>query len=267
MQVKPAPPTPDRTVTCLNCGTEFVGPHCHACGQREAGRITMRGVGSEFANQFVALDRGLWYTVVQLTRNPGDVIRRYLAGQRRRYVGPAAYLLYATAVLLLASRGLAKLELEGLRASARRLTRGANPLLTPEQAEAFAGVMHAVSGQMTYSTLALAVPFALLLRLLFRKSGVNLAECAVFTLYVLGHACVYYLAFIPYLLLGPRGTEPMMWATIAVYTFTCLHAALGFFGARVGTAVRALAALVLSYFAFAVALIYGALGYALVFVR
>ncbi len=267
MQVKPAPPTPDRTVTCLNCGTEFVGPHCHACGQREAGRITMRGVGSEFANQFVALDRGLWYTVVQLTRNPGDVIRRYLAGQRRRYVGPAAYLLYATAVLLLASRGLAKLELEGLRASARRLTRGANPLLTPEQAEAFAGVMHAVSGQMTYSTLALAVPFALLLRLLFRKSGVNLAECAVFTLYVLGHACVYYLAFIPYLLLGPRGTEPMMWATIAVYTFTCLHAALGFFGATAGTAVRALAALVLSYLAFAVALIYGALGYALVFVR
>jgi len=267
VQIEPAPSTPGGAVPCLNCGTELVGPHCHACGQRQAGRLTLRGLGSEFAHQFLALDRGLWYTVVQLTRDPGDVIRRYLAGQRRRYVGPAAYMLYATAILLLAGRGLAQMELEGLRSSARSLTRGADPLLSREQAEAFVGVVHAVSGQMTYSTLVLSVPFAVLLRMLFRKSGVNLAECAVFTLYVLGHACVLYLALIPFLLLNASGTEPLMWATIGVYTVSCLRAALGFFGARVGTAVRALVALVLSYSLFALALIYGALGYALLFVR
>jgi hypothetical protein len=252
---------------CLNCGAPLGGAYCQACGQRAlAERLTLGDVSAEFIQQFLAIDRGLWYTVTELTRDPGGVIRRYLGGQRRRYMGPVTYLLFGTALLLLAYSLFADSDLEYIRSRTESLSKGANPLMTAQQADTFGRIMAAFSQQMTFVTLVIAMPFAVTLRWLFRRTGINLAESVIFTLYVFGHCTVLYIAVVPLLLLFGANSEIRMWTALAAYLLVCVQAGIGFFGGGPGTAVRMGAVLAVSYASSTLVLSFGALLYVLLFV-
>ena len=77
-----------------------MGEYCHQCGQHFLERLTIRLFVHELVTR-VSIERGLLYTVWDMTRDPGGVIRRYIAGQRRRYVSPVTYLLFGAALMLL----------------------------------------------------------------------------------------------------------------------------------------------------------------------
>jgi hypothetical protein len=243
---------------CLNCGNAAPHRFCASCGQRAiGGRLTLRGLWDEFAQQFLALDRGLWFTAAELTLRPGDVIRRYLDGQRRRYVGPVSYLFFGTALLLLAMQlSFGDRDLEAIRKSATYMTepgrRGA--FMSPRQADAYARLMFEMTRNMTARTLGMAVPFALLLRRLFRRTGINLAEAGVFTLYAFAHTCVLYAPFEPLFAATDASMNARGVASMVAYVAVCTHAALGFFGRRLGSAVRVNVAFFGSYFLFLIPL-------------
>jgi len=80
-----------RDNACLNC--EQILPaaarFCPACGQRTHRRVpTVIDFIKELAGNYFAIDGSLWRTLKLLLLFPGMLTRKYLDGQRSRYVKP-----------------------------------------------------------------------------------------------------------------------------------------------------------------------------------
>jgi Protein of unknown function (DUF3667) len=80
---------------CLNCGTALLGPHCHQCGQ--AGHIhrTLTAFWHDLAHSVLHFDGKLWRTLPLLAWRPGELTRRYVAGERASFVSPMALFLFS----------------------------------------------------------------------------------------------------------------------------------------------------------------------------
>jgi hypothetical protein len=80
---------------CLNCGTELIGAHCHACGQKAHLHRTLGAFGHDLLHGALHLDGKTWKTLPQLAFKPGELTRRYVAGERARFVSPMALFLFS----------------------------------------------------------------------------------------------------------------------------------------------------------------------------
>jgi len=79
---------------CLNCGTTLVGPHCHACGQKGHVHRTLHAFGHDFLHSVLHFDGKIWRTLPMLAWKPGDLTRRYVHGERAKFVSPLALFLF-----------------------------------------------------------------------------------------------------------------------------------------------------------------------------
>ena len=79
---------------CLNCGTRLIGAHCHACGQSAHVHRTVGAIGHEIAHGVFHFEGKIWRTLPMLLWRPGDLTRRYVAGERARFVSPLALFLF-----------------------------------------------------------------------------------------------------------------------------------------------------------------------------
>jgi hypothetical protein len=80
---------------CLNCGTALIGPHCHQCGQAEHVHRSLGAVGHEIVHGVFHFEGKFWRTLPLLAWRPGDLTRRYVAGERARFVSPMAIFLFS----------------------------------------------------------------------------------------------------------------------------------------------------------------------------
>ena len=85
----------DEGGACLNCGTALVGPHCHQCGQAGHVHRTLGAFGHDLAHSVLHFDGKLWRTLPLLAWRPGELTRRYIAGERARFVSPMALFLFS----------------------------------------------------------------------------------------------------------------------------------------------------------------------------
>ena len=83
---------------CAKCGQPSHGESCTRCGHETAVPAPLQHPWSHFIAAFLDSDSRVLRTIGALVLAPGELTRAYLAGQRRRYVGPIAV---ATAALLL----------------------------------------------------------------------------------------------------------------------------------------------------------------------
>jgi len=81
--------------TCLNCGTVRVGPHCHGCGQRAHIHRTMTEFGHDLLHGALHLEGKTFRTLPLLAWRPGKLTRRYIDGERARFVSPMALFLFS----------------------------------------------------------------------------------------------------------------------------------------------------------------------------
>lgn len=80
--------------TCLNCNTHYKGKFCPECGQKSSThKITFSAILHDIPHSVLHIDKGFFFTFLQLTYRPGKAIKDYLAGMRIRYFSPFAYLL------------------------------------------------------------------------------------------------------------------------------------------------------------------------------
>lgn len=79
---------------CLNCGTRLIGAHCHACGQSAHVHRTIGAIGHEIAHGVFHFEGKIWRTLPMLVWRPGDLTRRYVGGERARFVSPLALFLF-----------------------------------------------------------------------------------------------------------------------------------------------------------------------------
>lgn len=96
---------------CLNCGTSLIGSHCHACGQKAHVHRTLRGFAHDLMHGVLHFEGKIWGTLPMLFWKPGDLTRRYVHGERAKFVSPLALFLFSV-FMMFAVLGLLGQHLE-----------------------------------------------------------------------------------------------------------------------------------------------------------
>jgi hypothetical protein len=83
---------------CLNCGAQLEGPYCHECGQRAHVHRTLSAFGHDLIHGVLHFEGKFWHTLPLLVWRPGELTRRYIDGQRARFISPIALFLFCVFV-------------------------------------------------------------------------------------------------------------------------------------------------------------------------
>jgi hypothetical protein len=84
---------------CLNCGTALIGAHCHACGQQAHLHRTAGAFLHDLLHGALHFEGRTGTTLPMLVRRPGQLTRRYIAGERTRFVSPMGLFLFTIFVM------------------------------------------------------------------------------------------------------------------------------------------------------------------------
>ncbi len=79
---------------CLNCGAPLTGSYCAACGQKAHVHRSLRAFGQDFIAGIMNFEGKFWRTLPMLAWRPGEMTRRYIAGERARFISPIALYLF-----------------------------------------------------------------------------------------------------------------------------------------------------------------------------
>ncbi|HEX8644920.1 MAG TPA: DUF3667 domain-containing protein [Allosphingosinicella sp.] len=80
---------------CLNCGAALVGAFCHGCGQSAHVHRSLHAWWHDFLHSVLHLEGKMWRTLPLLAWRPGELTRRYIDGERARFVSPLALFLFS----------------------------------------------------------------------------------------------------------------------------------------------------------------------------
>ena len=81
--------------SCLNCGSELIGPYCSMCGQHAHVHRTLGAFWHDLLHGVLHFEGKIWRTLPLLAWRPGELTRRYVDGQRARFVSPIALFLFS----------------------------------------------------------------------------------------------------------------------------------------------------------------------------
>jgi len=84
---------------CLNCGTPLAGEYCHACGQQAHVHRTLKAFAHDLLHGWLHLEGKTWRTLPLLAWKPGELTRRYIEGERARFVSPMALFLFTVFIM------------------------------------------------------------------------------------------------------------------------------------------------------------------------
>jgi hypothetical protein len=79
---------------CLNCGARLIGPYCAECGQKAHIHRSVRAFFQDFVTALFNFEGKIWRTLPMLAWRPGEMTRRYIAGERARFISPIALYLF-----------------------------------------------------------------------------------------------------------------------------------------------------------------------------
>jgi hypothetical protein len=80
---------------CLNCGTALLGDYCHRCGQPEHIHRTLSAIWHDLAHGVLHFEGKIWNTLPLLVWRPGELTRRFIHGERARFISPMALFLFS----------------------------------------------------------------------------------------------------------------------------------------------------------------------------
>ncbi len=81
-------------VDCPNCGFSYRGHFCPNCGQKAHLHRSLAAIGHDIMHGVLHLDGKLWETLPLLVFKPGALTRRFIAGERAKFVSPMAMFLF-----------------------------------------------------------------------------------------------------------------------------------------------------------------------------
>lgn len=87
---------------CRNCGAELAGRFCHVCGQRGHVHRSVLHLCEEFFHGLFHLDGKIWRTAPLLLVKPGALTRRFIEGQRVRFISPIGLFLFSIFLMFFA---------------------------------------------------------------------------------------------------------------------------------------------------------------------
>jgi hypothetical protein len=79
---------------CRNCGTALAGAYCSACGQPAHLHRSLSSLGHDILHGVFHFEGKVWQTIPELMFRPGRLTRRYIDGERAKFVSPMALYLF-----------------------------------------------------------------------------------------------------------------------------------------------------------------------------
>jgi len=171
---------------CQNCGNNFEENYCNICGQKIIkNRYTLKDVLVNATDLFFNLERGLIFTVKELSLRPGILITEYIAGKRVKYYNPFKFL-----VIFIAVGTFFSLKIEELGAKSRIIK------ITESSTDT---IFIFFTNYWDILSLLLVPIFSIFSFLLFKRSGYNFTENLILNSYVVGYhsliSTIFYLIF------------------------------------------------------------------------
>lgn len=97
---------------CLNCGAELTGEFCNGCGQEAHIHRTIAAFWHDFVHGILHFEGRGWSTLLLLAWKPGELTRRYIDGERKRFLSPMALFLFSIFLMF------AVFQISGIRSPA-----------------------------------------------------------------------------------------------------------------------------------------------------
>jgi len=88
--------------TCANCGAALGGSFCASCGQKADIPRSLAGFAGDLAAGMFNFEGKFWCTLPMLAWRPGELTRRYVEGQRSRFISPIALYLFSVFLMFAA---------------------------------------------------------------------------------------------------------------------------------------------------------------------
>jgi hypothetical protein len=79
---------------CRNCGATVSGSYCSNCGQPTHLHRSLVSLGHDILHGVFHFEGKVWHTIPELLFRPGRLTRRYIDGERARFVSPMALYLF-----------------------------------------------------------------------------------------------------------------------------------------------------------------------------
>lgn len=79
---------------CRNCGATVSGSYCSNCGQPTHLHRSLVSLGHDILHGVFHFEGKVWHTVPELLFRPGHLTRRYIDGERAKFVSPMALYLF-----------------------------------------------------------------------------------------------------------------------------------------------------------------------------
>jgi hypothetical protein len=79
---------------CRNCGATLDGAFCSSCGQRAHLHRSLLHLGHDILHGVFHFEGKLWRTIPELFFHPGRLTRRYIDGERAKFISPMALYLF-----------------------------------------------------------------------------------------------------------------------------------------------------------------------------
>jgi hypothetical protein len=231
---------------CGNCDQSLAGPWCHACGQRASTtRLGFRSMSADLLERIGQVESGMVRTLFGLVRDPRATIQAYLDGRRRQFAHPFTLLLVVATLSLLSTHLMGErfwLEFD------RVIAQQASALHDqPQRLQRFLAFYRFLFAALPYWMLLFTLPLAVLMRAMFPRTPLRIAEYWVAALYAAGLAI---LIDVPMSLLLHAGAVPVQYQMMATSLLLMAVQArvLARFLSRGWTGIlRVLVAVVLSY--------------------
>src|SRR5690606_26835208 len=87
-------PEQTEAARCLNCGAALSGAYCAKCGQPAHVHRSLAALVHDLLHGVFHFDGKFWRTIPELAFRPGRLTRRYIEGERAKFVSPMALFLF-----------------------------------------------------------------------------------------------------------------------------------------------------------------------------
>ena len=103
---------------CRNCGAALAGDYCHRCGQAAHVHRTAGALWHDLAHSVFHFEGKFWRTLPMLAWHPGALTRRYVAGERAKFLSPVAVFLFSVFLMFAVLNTVGKTAFADRRAAA-----------------------------------------------------------------------------------------------------------------------------------------------------
>jgi len=172
-------------MNCKNCNSEINSKFCPDCGQpANLKRIDGKYIIHEIEH-VLHFERGILYTIRELTTNPGQNIRKYLSENRSRLVKPIIFIIITSLIYTILNHlfhiedGYVKYN-EGKGVTQSTVSY----------------MIKWVQDHYGYANIIMGIFIALWLKLFFRKSNFNFYEILIMLCFVMGMGMLIFSVFV-----------------------------------------------------------------------